>query len=88
MINIAVNKVEGSKDSYSGKPVVLQISGKCVVGTHALEWEEPFTLWRGGTAVLCGDSDGSVCAVIDGMVVDERHYSLDFPSQINQQINQ
>lgn len=76
MIKVAVNKVEGRDNCPPAAAVVLEISGNRVVGIHDLKHEEPFTMWRGGTAVLSEDRNGNTTAAIDGQIVDEFHYPL------------
>ena len=68
MLRIAVNRVEGLQSD--GCPQVIVIDGRRVVEVRSLKEEEPFTIWRGGTAVISGEGQQRHAA-IDGRVLDE-----------------
>ena len=68
MLRIAVNRVEGLQ--ADGRPQVIVIDGRRVVEVRSLNEEEPFTIWRGGTAVISGEGRQRQ-ATIDGRVLDE-----------------
>lgn len=78
MLNIAVNNVVGDNTTNTACPCVIALDGQWVTDVHVLVYEEPFTIWVGGTAVVRREDDGRLALYIDGMRMNEGGMSMRF----------